>query len=320
MAKHRPGTGRWAGVGRFAKKRWTVFQKNKELFALSLPAVTYLIVFAYIPLFGLVLAFKNFRFDLGIFGSKWVGFDNFKFFFVSDQAFLTTRNTLMYGAGYLLGALAFALVFAIMLNEVARRAAKTYQTAMLLPFFLSWVLVSYVTDAFLNHHEGYLNGVLRLLAVEPVDWYLVPAVWPFILNAVYLWKTIGFHVLIFYSGIMGIESEYQEAARIDGASRWQMASRITFPLLMPLAAVLLIIGVGGLFRGNFGLHYFIPNDSPFLYSTTDVIDTYAYHALRKLGEIGMATAVGLYQSVGGLFFVLFANYAVRKFSADHSLW
>jgi len=299
---------------------WRLFKKNIELFVLGLPAVVYIFIFAYLPLAGLVLAFKDYRYDKGIFGSDWVGFKNFEFFFTSQTAFIVTRNTILYNVAFIVVGLVFSLLFAVLLNEITRRWIKVHQTAMFLPYFLSWVVISYIVTGFLDHNHGYMNQVLMQFGLDPVFWYNEAKYWPWILILVSLWKGVGFSTLVYYAGILGIDSSYYEAARIDGATKTQMAFRITLPLLAPLISILLIMSIGGIFRADFGLFYFIPNDSSFLYSVTDVVDTYVFRALKNIGDIGMSTAVGFYQSVVGLVLVVLANYIIKKINDENSLW
>ncbi|WP_127587758.1 ABC transporter permease [Paenibacillus koleovorans] len=304
------------------KRRDTLYavRKNYELLLLLLPGFVKIFIFSYLPMFGIIVAFKEYRYDKGILGSDWIGLKNFEFFFVSDYAWRITRNTVLYETGYILLTTATALLFAILLNEIGRRFLKFYQTAMFIPHFLSWVVVSYVTFAFLDHQGGFLNRGLEWLGLAPHRWYMEDKPWPVLLNIVSLWKKIGFATLVYYAGILGINQEYYEAAKIDGATRRQMAVRITLPAIMPLVCVMLILAVGGIFNGDFGLHYFIPNNSGMTYATTDIIDTYVYRALRNMGDIGMSSAAGLYQSVVGLILVLAANYVVKKINPDNSLW
>lgn len=302
------------------RKELRHFRNNRELFLLSLPGILYKLIFAYIPMVGLIIAFKNYRYDLGIFGSKWVGLDNFRYLFSTDTAWRITRNTVLYNAAYILVTTVAALLLAILMNEIKQKWSKFYQTALFLPHFLSWVLVGYVAYAFLNHADGLINRTLQAFGMDPVSWYQNAAPWPVILILVHLWKAVGFNTLIYFAGILGINGEYYEAARIDGATKWQMARKITIPLLSPLVIILLILSIGNMFRGDFGLHYFIPNNSGFLYGSTDIIDTYVYRALREIGNVSMSAATGFYQSVVGFVLVLLANGIVRKINPDHSLW
>ncbi|WP_018759023.1 ABC transporter permease [Paenibacillus terrigena] len=302
------------------KKEWRHFKRNRELFIMSLPAIVYKLLLSYLPMLGLVIAFKQYRYDLGVFGSEWVGFKNFKFFFNSDTALIVTRNTILYNLAFIVLTILIALTLAILLNELSRKWIKVHQTVLFLPYFLSWVVVGYVVLAFLDHKNGFLNVILGLFGQDAIKWYEQAKYWPVIIVITQLWKSVGFSTLIYYAGMLSIDSSYYEAAKIDGANRWQMIRKITIPTLMPLIVILFIIDVGKIFRADFGLFYFIPNDSSFLYSTTDVIDTYVYRSLRVVGDIGMSTAIGLYQSVVGFILVLLANWVVKKINSDNALW
>ena len=302
------------------QREWRHLKKNKTLLAMSLPGIVYKLVFFYVPLVGLVIAFQKYNYDLGIFGSEWVGFQNFRFFFLSDQALRVTRNTLLYNAAFIVTTTVAALALAVMLRELTRRWFKFQQTVLFLPYFLSWVIVGYITLGFLDYENGALNTLLAAAGWEPVNWYQDAKYWPFILILLHLWKAVGFQTLVYYAGIVAIDPGYYEAARMDGATKWQMTRHITLPLLIPLAVILLIVAVGGIFRADFGLFYFIPNDVSFLYPATDVIDTYVYRMLRSVGDLGMSTAIGLYQSVVGLVLVLATNAIIRRINDENALW
>ncbi|RTE07143.1 ABC transporter permease [Paenibacillus whitsoniae] len=302
------------------KKAFRFFGRNIELFTLSLPAVIYIFIMSYIPMFGVIIAFKNYRYDKGILGSEWIGFKNFEFLFKSETAFRITRNTVLYNLGYMLLTTIAALAVAILLNEIAKKWLKIYQTALILPFFLSWVVMSYITLAFLDHDNGFINSWLVSAGMDKIQWYFEPKYWPYILNIVHLWKAIGFSAMVYYAGILGIDGELYEAARIDGAKRMQMVTNITIPQLTPLIIILLILSIGNMFRGDFGLHYFIPNNNGMTYATTDIIDTYIYRALSEIADVSMASAVGLYQSFVGFVLVVAANFIVRRINEDNSLF
>ncbi|MBW7455319.1 ABC transporter permease [Paenibacillus sepulcri] len=311
-----------AAAGKLAKreKKGSGFKQNIELFGLSLPGIVYLFIFSYLPMFGVIVAFKNYRYDKGILGSEWVGLKNFEFLFASENAWRITRNTVMYSLSYIIIGTIAALILAILLSQVNKRWVKVHQTVLFLPYFVSWVVVGYITLAFLDHASGFLNQTLLSLGMTAHKWYFESGPWPYILILVHEWKAIGFGTLIYFAGIMGISGEYYEAARIDGATRLQMAMKITLPLLTPLISIMLILSIGGIFRGDFGLHYFVPNNSPFTFASTDIIDTYVFRALRELGDIGMSSATGLYQSVVGFFLVITANYIVKKINDDNALF
>ncbi|MGO4373800.1 ABC transporter permease subunit, partial [Paenibacillus sp. MCAF20] len=226
----------------------------------------------------------------------------------------------LYNLSYIALGTVAALLLALLLNELSGKLIKIYQTTMFLPYFLSFVLVGYITSAFLDHKGGFLNTMIGWIGLEPHKWYLETAPWIFILPLVALWKGIGFSTLVYYAGITGINTDYYEAARLDGASRIQMMWRITLPLLKPLVIILFILGLGNIFRGDFGLHYFVPNNVGPNFPTTDIIDTYVYRALTKLGDINSAAAVGFLQSVVGLVTVVTANYLVRRTDKDNALF
>jgi len=302
------------------KTGWFYLKKNAELLLLFLPGALLILLFSYIPMFGVVLAFKDYRYDLGIMGSDWVGWANFKFFFVSNNSWRITRNTVLYEGVYLLTTTGLALFFAILMNEMKRKWLRIHQTALFIPYCLSWVVVSYLTDSFLDNQNGFLNQLLAFFGQDPHMWYLETKPWPYILVIVNLWKNIGFSTLVYFAGIMGINQEYYEAARIEGANRWQMATRITLPMLSTLISVLIILAIGNIFKGDFGLHYFVPNNSGMTFATTDIIDTYLYRALSVYGDIGMSTAIGVYQSVVGLILVVVANFVVSKINDENTLF
>ncbi|GGD99101.1 ABC transporter permease [Paenibacillus nasutitermitis] len=303
------------------KKRQFRFSKgDRELTLLALPSILYIFVFSYLTMFGVIIAFKNYRYDKGMLGSEWVGLSNFKFFFISDKAFIVTRNTIMYSLWFWIITTLSALLVAILLNEISRKWSKYYQTIMFLPTFVSWVVVMFLAQMFLNHNYGFLNRFFEAIGMERILWYLEPTYWPLILTFAHLWKAIGFSALVYYAGIVAIDPSYYEAARMDGATRFQMARKITIPMLSPLIIILMIMAIGNMFRGDFGLHFFVSNNAPLLYNTTDIIDTFVYRALSVSGDISMATAVGFYQSFVGLLLVVGANYTVRKISEENSLW
>ncbi|WP_135547965.1 ABC transporter permease [Paenibacillus cymbidii] len=307
-------------------RAWRTLRRNGELLTLSLPAMLLLFLFAYAPLPGLVLAFKKYNFTRGILGSEWVGFRNFRFFFASQDAFVITRNTILYNLTFIVLTTVIAVALAILFKEISRGWIKIHQTILFLPYFLSFVAVSYVALSLfdygdgITHASGYVNKVLALFGHQPIQFYFEAQYWPFILTSFQLWKGIGFATLIYFAGLLGIDPSYYEAAGMDGASKWQMIRHITIPLLTPLVLILFIVALGGIFRSDFGLFYFIPNDSSFLYAVTDVIDTYIYRSLLRLNDTGMSTAIGLFQSTVGFLTVVGANAIIRKINDENSLW
>jgi putative aldouronate transport system permease protein len=266
---------------------------NWGLFILAVPGLVFLLAFQYAPLFGLVIPFKRMNYAKGIWGSDWVGLKNFEFFFKSQDAFRVTRNTLGLNLSFIVVTLVLGVILALLLFELSRKKVRIYQTAMFMPYFISWVVASYVLYAFLNPISGLLPHGLRLLGQEPSNIYAVPKYWPFILTTAYIWKNVGYMTLLFYAALMGIDSTQFEAAAIDGADKLQITFRISIPFLIPVITLLAILQIGKIFYSDFGMFYFLTRDSGPLYSVTDVIDTYVYRSLRKIGDIGMASAAGL---------------------------
>ncbi|WP_020619619.1 ABC transporter permease subunit [Paenibacillus daejeonensis] len=290
------------------------------LLTLTLPALLYFLIFHYLPMFGIIMAFKDFKYHLGIFGSEWIGFKNFEFFFLSNDAWRITRNTVGYSVLFIGIGTSAAVTVALLLYEIKNRfALKYYQTTMIFPTFLSWVLVGYITYTLFNPSLGVLNQVLSFFGADRVDWYANPAYWPYILTAVNVWKTIGLSCIIYYAALMGIDSELYEAAKIDGANRWQQTKAISLPSLLPVITILTILAIGDVFRGDFGLFYQIPRDVGMLYPSTDIIDTYVFRGLRQ-GNLGMTAAVGLFQSFVGLVLILIVNSIVRKLRPENALF
>ena len=294
---------------------------NLQFFALALPAIALLFVFSYIPMAGIILAFKRFRVDLGIFGSEWVGFKNFTFFFTSSDAWRVVRNTLGINFLFILFGTTFGVLLALMMFKIrSRRAVKVYQTISLMPSFLSWVVIGYMTYALLKPNNGLINQSLKAFGAESINWYGKPEAWPLILLAVNLWHGVGYSSLFYYASLMGIDSEYFEAAQLDGASSAQQFRYIILPFLAPLITVMTILNIGKIFRADFGLFFSTTRDVGALYPTTDVIDTYVYRALISLGDVGMSAAVSLFQSAVGFVLILATNLIVRRIEPDNALF
>lgn len=291
------------------------------LLVMCLPAMLLMFFLNYLPMFGLILAFKDFKVNLGMLGSPWVGFDNFVFFFTSDAALRVTMNTVLQNSIFITINTCLALILAIMMTFVGRRGAlKVYQTSVFLPYFVSWVVGGYMLFAFLNDRLGIINTAFGILGWEQMKWYSEPKYWPFILTIMYVWKNIGYSTLIYFSGLMGIDTSYYEAAAIDGASVLKMVFKITLPLLSPIITVMVILAIGKIFYADFGLFYHLPRNIGLLYPTTDVIDTYVFRALKLNGDTGMSAAVGLYQSVVGFIMVLLTNYIVKRINSDNAIF
>lgn len=294
---------------------------NMQFFLLALPAILLLFVFSYTPMVGIILAFKRFRVDLGIFGSDWVGLKNFTFFFTSSDAWRVVRNTLGMNLLFIVFGTTFGVLLALLMFKIRnRRAVKTYQTVMLMPSFLSWVIIGYMTYALLKPSNGLVNQTLKVFGAAGINWYGKPEAWPFILLIVNLWHGVGYSSLFYYASLMGIDSEYFEAAALDGASSAQQFRYIILPFLTPLITVMTILNIGKIFRADFGLFFNTTRDVGALYPTTDVIDTYVYRALVSLGDVGMSAAVSLFQSAVGFVLILVTNLIVRRIEPDNALF
>lgn len=292
------------------------------LYLMLLPGVVYLFINCYIPMAGIVIAFKQYNVRDGMFGSPWVGLSNFEFLFKTNDAWLMTRNTLLYNLVFIILGTVLAIAIAIILNEIRTQMAKqVYQTVILIPYLISMVVVSYLAFAFLSNGNGFLNNtVLPMMGMEPIDWYNQPQYWPFILVIIQLWKTLGYSCILYYATICGIDRSLYEAAVVDGASRWQQVRNVTLPSLKSTIIILTLMSLGNIFRSDFGLFYQVPMDSGPLLEVTQTIDTYVYRGLMQTNNIGMSSAAGVYQSVVGFILVFAANWAVRRLDNESSLF
>ena len=308
-----------------AKRKGSVAAKIKKwtpIYLMMLPGALYLLINNYIPMFGLVIAFKQVDFQKGIFESPWIGFQNFQFLFQTKDAFVITRNTLLYNIAFIILNTVIGIVFAIFICDITWKAGKkVYQSAILFPYLMSWVIVGYIIYAIFAMQYGIVNkSILPAFGMDPLMWYNDPKYWPAILIITNTWKGIGYGCLIYISSINGIEASYFEAAELDGANKFQQIWHITLPEILPSVITLTLLSIGRIFYSDFGLFYQVPRDSGLLYSTTNTIDTYVYRGLMKLGNVGMASAAGFYQSVVGFILVLLSNWVVRKISPDNALF
>jgi putative aldouronate transport system permease protein len=304
------------------KNAWKKLKRYRALFLMLAPGLIYLLINNYLPMFGLVIAFKNIDYSKGILGSDWIGFKNFEYLFKTSDAFIITRNTLLYNGVFILINMTLAVGVAILLNEVRRRfLSRFYQSIMLLPYLISMVIVGYIAFSLLNIENGFVNRqVLPTLGLDPITWYFEPKYWPYILTIVNIWKNVGYLCIIYFAAIIGIDHELYEAATIDGATKWQQIRRVTVPLIAPTITIMTLLAIGRIFYSDFGLFYQVPMNSGALAPTTDVIDTYVYRGLMTLGDIGMASAAGLYQSLVGFILVMFSNYLVSRRNRDQALF
>ena len=288
---------------------------------LALPSALYIFVFSYIPMYGVILAFKNFDARLGFFKSPWVGLKNFEFFFKSQDAWRVTRNTLVLNSIFIITSTICAVIFALLMFEVVKQVhIKIYQTIAILPMFISWVIVGYIVYSFLQTDTGVINRCLENFGFKPVSWYSEPNKWPVILTITNIWKNVGFAGIIYYASLIGVSQDYYEAAEIDGANKLQTAWYLSIPSLIPIITILTILSIGAIFRADFGMFYNVTRNIGTLYPTTDVVDTYVFRALTKSGSIGMSAAVGLFQSIVGFVLIIVTNMVVKKIEPDNSIF
>lgn len=295
---------------------------NLALTLLALPGIVYLLINNYIPMFGIFLAFKNYNHVKGIFKSDWSGFENFKFLFRTKDAWIMTRNTILYNFAFIVIGTVLAITVAIMMCELGKRKrVKYYQALLLLPNLLSWVVIGFIVYAFLNADTGFVNNtILKVLGVNPVSWYSTPGPWPAIIILVYIWKNVGYQSIVFMASISGIDWTLYEAAAIDGASKMKQIFTVTLPMLKPTVVIIVLMSIGRIFYSDFGLFYQVPQNSGALFSVTQTIDTYVYRGLMQLNDVGMSAAAGLYQSVVGFILVMITNTVVRKIDSDNALF
>lgn len=303
-------------------KKKNVLKEYWPLYLMMLPALLYLLINNYIPMAGMVIAFKKLNFAKGIWASPWAGLKNFKFLFASKDAWIITRNTLLYNVAFILVNMVVGIAIAILITEVRNtKLKKIYQSAILLPFLMSMVILSYIVYALLSAENGLVNNsILPLFHIDPIQWYQKPKYWPAVLIIANCWKGVGYGCLIYIASLIGIDPSFYEAARLDGASKWQEITKITLPSLVPTIITLLLLSIGRIFYSDFGLFYQVPMNSGVLFPATNVIDTYVYRALIEQGNISMSSAAGVYQSLVGFCVVMLSNWIVRKVDKDQALF
>ncbi len=304
-------------VKSFLKK----LHKYRVYLLMLAPAVIYVLVFNYYPMTGVVLAFKKYTYAGGIWGSDWNGLENFKFFFKSGQAWMVTRNTVLYNIAFILVGTATQIAVAVFLTEIHnKRFRKVTQSMMFLPYFISWVIVGVMAFNFLSYDYGFVNNIITSLGGEPVSFYTQGKYWPVILILFNVWKGVGYGSVMYLAAIMGVDTEVYEAAAIDGANVFQRIFRVTIPCIMPTVVILFLMSIGGIFKGNFDMFYNLVGNNGLLYEYTDVIDTLTMRALISSSDFGMSAAMGLYQSVLCFITVLVANKLVSLYEEDYSLF
>ena len=325
MSRRLPETNPSARPNRY---RFSKYKKTLVLLTMAAPTAIWLLLLRYLPMGGIILAFKEYKvnprnpsFISNLINSKWVGLNNFNFLFMTDDAKIMFRNTLLYNIVFIILGIIIPVAFAIMLNEVTKKfVAKAYQTMMFFPYFLSWVVVSYFLNAFIDGQYGMITAMQRAAGGEMTNWYTTLGPWPYIIVFANLWKNVGYTTVLYLSAITGIDSTQYEAAAIDGASKWQQIWYVTIPNLRTMICILFIMNVGKIFNADFGLFYSVPMNSGALFPVTQVFDTYVYRALMVTGRVDMSSAAGLLQNVLGFVCILTANNIVKKIDADSSMF
>lgn len=311
-----------------AKKRLLSFNRDDaELTILALPTFIWYVVFSFVPMVGILMAFKDFRifpgkgFLTSLFKSDWVGLVNFEFLFKTPDAYVIIRNTVLYNIVFIILGIIIPVFFAVTISELhSRKLAKACQTAMFLPHFLSWVIVSYFVFAFLSYDKGFVNQILVGEGLKPVQWYLESKYWPLILIFMNVWKTTGYSTVVYLASITGIDASYYEAAVIDGATKWQQVRYITLAFLKPIITIMFIMAVGKIFNSDFGLFFQVPKNSGSLFGVTSTIDTFVYKAIEGTGSLAMSSAASFFQSVIGFITIVTANAVVKKIDEESSLF
>lgn len=303
------------------KKRSKFRKSHLQLYSLCIVPVLLVFVFSYIPLYGLLICFKNYNYRQGILGSPWVGLDNFKFYVMSNDFTRTLWNTLELNCIFIVCGIVAAVLVAVLLFEItSRNATKVYQTMLITPHFVSWIIAAYIVYAILSPEYGILNKIIESMGGTGIAWYNTPEAWTWILLICSIWKHVGMDCVVYYAALMGIDTSLFEAAKIDGANKVQIAWYITVPTLVPLITILTILKIGSIFRADFGLFYQVPMDNGALYPRTDVIDTYVYRVFRQIGNLSMSTAIGFLQSIIGFIMVMTTNAVVKKVDPNRALF
>ncbi|ESL01795.1 ABC transporter, permease protein [Catonella morbi ATCC 51271] len=297
------------------------FKKNKPLFVMILPAVVLTVVMAYLPMSGLILAFKNYRFDLGVFGSDWNGIENFRYLFESGTGWLITKNTIVYNLVNLITSQLLAILIAIFISEINKKFFKKIsQSLIFLPYFISWVIVGTFVFAIFNYETGLLNSIIKALGGDPVNVYEMPGIWPVIIACFNSWKWCGYNSVIYIAAIVGVDAEIYEAASVDGANIFQRIRNITLPSIRATIITMLLLNVGRILRGDFEMFYQIVGQNGQLFNATDVIDTYVFRSLLQNSNLGMSAAASLYQSVLCFVIIIVVNRIVKKVDESNALF
>jgi putative aldouronate transport system permease protein len=307
------------------KKRWR--RDDTELTLLALPTTIWYILFSFLPMFGIIIAFKNYKifpghnFIYNLLHSEWAGFNNFKFMVKSKDLFILLRNTIGYNLIFIVLGILIPVTLAIMISLIhSKKKSKVYQTMMFFPHFMSWVVVSYFVFAFLSIDKGVINNILKSMGHETVQWYMEAKYWPFIFVFMQVWKTVGYSMVVYLASITGIDGTLYEAAVIDGATKWQQVKFITIPSLKTIVIMMFILSVGRIFYSDFGLFYQIPRGiTGSLYNVASTLDTYVYTALLASTPVGMTAAATFFQSVACCITILIANWIVKKIDNESAI-
>jgi putative aldouronate transport system permease protein len=296
-------------------------KRNKVLFLMAAPAISLVFVFSYIPMAGIVLAFKNYRYDAGIFGSPWAGFNNFKYFFSSGTGLRVTENTILFNLVNLVTSQLLAMIIAIIISDMkGKYFKKTSQSIMFLPYFVSWIIVGAFVYNIFNFETGSLNTILRTFHLNPINMYALPGAWKYVIVFFNSWKWAGYNSIIYIAAIMSIDHESYEAADIDGANIFQKIKSITIPGITPTIIIIVLLNIGRVMRGDFQMFYQIVGNNGQLFNATDVIDTFVFRSLINGGDIGMTAAATFYQSFLCFLIIMGVNKIVKMVDADYSLF
>lgn len=319
-ANVREGTPVYAGKHKSRRASIGKLKETIQLSLLALPGTALLFVFCYLPMFGVVIAFKKFNPNLGILKSKWVGFENFEFFFTSQDAIRVLGNTLLYSGTFLIVDMIAGVTLAVLFYNLRSKAGlRVYNTIVILPKFMSMVMIAFIVYTLFSPAYGLINNLLGIFGVDAVQWYSDPKYWPAILLITHIWQTMGMNSVIYYASLVGLDSNLLEAADLDGATKWQKVRHVMIPHLSGVIIILIILGIGHIFSGDFGLFFQVPKNMGVLYPTTDIISTYTYRAMIN-GAMEKSAAMGLFQSFSGLIMVVATNLIVRKISPENSLF
>jgi len=290
-------------------------------YAMVLPAFAVLFAFSYIPLFGIIVAFKDYNYRDGIWGSPWSGMKNFQFLFRSGKLGLLINNTLLYNIIFIIMGMVFAVLLAILVSEVRSKwFKKIAQSATFLPNFMSWVIISTIFYNMVHPRLGVINTLMKALGEAPVDVYTKTGIWYWLLPVLRIWKTAGFGSIIYFAAIMGIDQECYESAKLDGANVFQEIWHITLPMLKPTIVIVTLLNLGGILRGDFDMFYQIIGNNGLLFKSTDIIDTYVFRTLMRTNDIGMSSAAGFFQSLFCFVFILIVNLLVKRIEPDYALF